>query len=63
VCRAVIIRGTNYKYIVLLYGRSLLVAVGSGGIRANRDSDRRLGPSDRSRKALRKQEIMGLLVV
>jgi hypothetical protein len=48
---------------VLLYGRSLLVAVGSRGMGVNRNPNRRLGPSNRGRKAPRKLEIVVFLVV
>jgi hypothetical protein len=43
--------------------RSLLVAVGSRGVGANRDPNRRPGPFNRDYKAPRKLEIMGFLVV
>jgi hypothetical protein len=39
------------------------VAVGSRGVGADRDPDRRPGPFDRGREAPRKLEIVGLSVV
>jgi hypothetical protein len=57
------VRGINCRHIVLLCGRSLLVAVGSRGMGADRDPDRRPGPSDRGRKAPRKLEIVVLPAV
>jgi hypothetical protein len=57
-------RGVNCRYIVvLLCRRSLLVAVGSRGVGANRDPDRRPGPSNRDREAPRKLEIVGFPAV
>ena len=57
------VRGTTCRYIVLPRGRSLLVDMGSRGVGASSDSNRRPGPVDRGREAPYKLEIVGLLVI